>query len=216
MTDTTIADSSIAIAEGKPAHYSQLDAAETTAWDLLEKGAASAKEPFHTPVLATVTPDGAPCARTIVLREACRKQRILRANTDNRSLKARDLAHDSRAQLHFYEPEVKIQLRATVKAELLTRGDIHAEAWRTSDPGSKVCYLAVDAPGAPQQEPISGLPDFADHGQRVTADLLETGLENFAIMRFHVESLDWLYLDSKGHRRARFDYVADTSSWVIP
>ena len=107
-------------------------------------------------------------------------------------------------------------IRATVRADLLTEGEAHRRAWEASALGSRVCYLAVDAPGAPAPEPTSGLPVDADEGRRVAAERLEDGYGNFAIMRFHVEALDWLYLASQGHRRAIFDYVAGTRSWVIP
>ena len=221
MTDTTLPktlqEAGVATETSSlPDHYSQLDAAEKAAWDMLEDGAASAKTAFHTPVLATVAPDGAPLARTVVLREASRAEKILRANTDQRSRKARDLVGESRAQLHFYDAAAKIQLRATVRADLLTEGEAHRRAWEASALGSRVCYLAVDAPGAPAPEPTSGLPVDADEGRRVAAERLEDGYGNFAIMRFHVEALDWLYLASQGHRRAIFDYVAGTRSWVIP
>lgn len=221
MTDTTLpktlAEAGVAQEPGdQPAHYHQLDAAETTAWNMLEEGAGSAKSSFHTPVLATVTPDGAPLARTVVLREASRTERLLRANTDQRSHKARDIAAESRAQLHFYDVAAKVQIRATVRAQLLTEGEQHRAAWEASVLGSRVCYLAVDAPGAPAPDPTSGLPVDADGGRRVSAERLEDGYANFAIMRFHVDALDWLYLASQGHRRAIFDYVAGTRSWVIP
>lgn len=220
MTDTTISDGPDLpdpdVTAGQPDYYSQLDAAENMAWDMLEKGARSAKQAFHTPVLATVTADGAPQARTIVMREADRKALLLRGNTDQRAPKAHQMANDSRVQLLFYDVSAKVQIRATAKADLITDGPLRAEAWATSVPGSKVCYLAQGAPGTDQDAPTSGLPDYADLGQRVAPDKLEAGLENFAIIRFSVESIDWLYLDSKGHRRAQFDYVAKTKSWVIP
>lgn len=216
MTDTTITGNDPARDSDKPDHYFQLDAAETLAWDLLEHGAKSAKTTFHTPVLATVGGDGAPYARTVVLREASRESRLLRANTDARSPKAEQLHHDSRVQLVFYDAAAKLQLRVTARAALLAGGKIRDAAWQASDPGSRVCYLVEAAPGTARPAPTSGLPDFADGGKRVALDLLETGSDNFAIMQFHVEALDWLYLDSSGHRRAQFDYVAGTSGWVVP
>ncbi len=220
MTDTTISDSQDLpdpdINAGQPDYYSQLDAAETMAWDMLEKGAASAKQAFHTPVLATVSADGAPQARTIVMREADRGTRMLRGNTDQRAPKAHQIANDSRVQLLFYDVAAKVQIRVTAQAELITEGPTRTEAWATSMPGSKVCYLAEGAPGTHKDAPTSGLPDYADRGQRVAPDKLEEGMKNFAVIRFSVEAIDWLYLDSNGHRRAQFDYVAKTKSWVIP
>lgn len=220
MTDTTISDrqdgSEPDKAAGQPDYYSQLDAAENMAWDMLEKGAASAKQAFHTPVLATVTADGAPQARTIVMREADRDTLMLRGNTDQRAPKAHQIANDSRVQLLFYDASAKVQIRVTAHADLITQGATRTEAWATSMPGSKVCYLAQGAPGTDQDAPTSGLPDYADQGQRVAPDKLEAGMKNFAVILFSVEAIDWLYLDSNGHRRAQFDYVSNKKSWVIP
>jgi len=216
MTDTTIVDATPPSHAPKPDYYSQLDAAETLAWAMLEAGATSSKQPFHTLVLATVGADGAPQARTVVLREADRSNRLLRANTDARSCKAHELGRDSRAQLLFYDAGAKVQVRATARAQVLTGGDVWATTWAATPPGSRVCYLAENAPGSIAPEPKSGLPPFADHGRRVAPDLLETGAAHFAVMRFDVEAIDWLYLHSHGHRRALFDYTRGTSNWVAP
>jgi len=216
VTDTTVGGDAAQRVEGFPDHYSKLDAAEIEAWRMLEAGARSAKRAFHTPVLATVDAEGAPQARTVVLREADASTRVLRANTDQRSPKAAQLRHDSRVQMLFYDPDAKVQVRVTATAELLSDGPHKDAAWETSALGSRVCYLATEAPGSTQAAPTSGLPDHADRGQRVAADLLEVGRENFSVMRFHVEQLDWLYLDSKGHRRAQFNYRTGTRYWVIP
>ena len=120
MTDTTLPktlqEAGVATETSSlPDHYSQLDAAEKAAWDMLEDGAASAKTAFHTPVLATVAPDGAPLARTVVLREASRAEKILRANTDQRSRKARDLAGVRCDDLNRLEPGAPGRQRLAAK-----------------------------------------------------------------------------------------------------
>lgn len=216
MTDTHLADGTPAEADGKPAHYTRLDAAETTAWDMLEAAAASAKPAFHTPVLASVAPDGAPQARTVVLRGADRTARTLRFHTDARSPKADAIGADSRVEIVFYDADAKVQVRIAATAQVLTEGSAREAAWEASGSGSKVCYLAVAAPGTPHATPTSGLPPHADGGQRLDEKTLEEGRENFAVLHVAVERLDWLYLAAAGHRRARIDYAAGTRTWVVP
>ncbi|MEO0632245.1 MAG: pyridoxamine 5'-phosphate oxidase, partial [Planctomycetota bacterium] len=50
----------------------KLDDVLETIWTELEIGAAKAKHGFHQPVIATVSPEGTPSARTVVLRKTDR------------------------------------------------------------------------------------------------------------------------------------------------
>ena len=215
MTDTHLA-SGPGGDDAMPAHYTSLDAAETTAWEMLEAAAASAAPAFHTPVLASVTPDGTPRARTVVLRGASRKTLSLRIHTDARSPKAQEISRDGHVELVFYDPEAKVQVRAAARARVETHGARRDAAWDASGTGSRVCYLAGDAPGTPSPVPTSGVPPHADGGARLPAEALEEGRANFAVLHIEVERLDWLYLAAKGHRRARFDYAGNTRTWVVP
>jgi hypothetical protein len=49
-------------------------------------------------------------------------------------------------------------------------------------------------------------------------DESQAGRKNFAVIKFQVESLDWLFLSSQGHRRARFHYNGDgfEANWTNP
>ena len=55
-------------------------------WSCLREGAKRGVHPFHTPVLATIN-GGDPDLRTVVLRQAVEKQRLLLCHTDVRSPK---------------------------------------------------------------------------------------------------------------------------------
>lgn len=72
-----------------PGHYNGLDASLDHAWTMLVRGADDRRAAFHTPVRNTRHGDGAPDARTVVLRAADAVTRQLRIHTDLRCVKVR-------------------------------------------------------------------------------------------------------------------------------
>jgi 3-hydroxyisobutyrate dehydrogenase len=186
-------------------------------WRELERGAREAKSPLHTPVFATVTTDGAPAARVVVLREGAPDTRRLRCHTDARSLKTSELERNRATAWLFYDAAQKIQIRATGPARVHQGDGLAREAWEQSRLDSRRCYLATQAPGALSDAPASGLPpEFVE--QRPTAEESEAGWPNFAVIVAEIMRLDWLYLAARGHRRAQFvwDGAAWQGRWVIP
>ena len=49
-----------------------------------------------------------------------------------------------------------------------------------------------------------------------TMEQSEEGYKNFTVIQCNIESIEWLYLAAKGHRRARFDITNDNQNWLIP
>ena len=68
-----------------------LDEIQVQAWELLRDGVERRTAPFHTPVLATASHDGAD-ARTVVLRGADAPSRTVICHTDQRSPKIAQLS----------------------------------------------------------------------------------------------------------------------------
>ncbi|MDW8443320.1 MAG: hypothetical protein RML45_02665 [Acetobacteraceae bacterium] len=66
-------------------------------WRGLVRAAADRRHPWRTPVLATVAADGAPNARTVVLRAVDPITRRLRLHTDRRSAEGSPRSRASRA-----------------------------------------------------------------------------------------------------------------------
>ena len=128
--------------------YDDLDGSCAHAWALLARGVKDRRSPFHTPGLATVSPEGLPEIRTVVLRGCDPQTRNLRFHTDTRSAKIADMQKQPQAALHFYDPGAKIQLRVRARLELLT-GEAHASAWDNTRPMSRECYQVTQAPGSP-------------------------------------------------------------------
>jgi len=204
-----------------PAFYDDLDAALDEAWRRLARGAADRRSSLHTPMIATVAPDGAPEVRTVVLRGADPATGVLRCHTDARSAKVAAIGAEPRVQLAFYDPRAKIQIRASGLAAVHRTDDRAGEAWRATGLHSRRCYLADPAPGTPIDGPGSGLPDhLATAAPEETES--EAGRANFAVVTVRVAALDWLYLAARGHRRARFERAAEEAGtgwkgqWLVP
>lgn len=176
------------------------------AWDRLKDGAARGRDPFHTPVLASVH-DGVPQARTVVLRAANPDARELVCHTDQRSPKIAALGQSGDIAWVFYDPGAKLQLRLRGPGVLHHQDDFAAERWAASRPGSRLCYQNPFAPGTGIDVPESALPD---------AEL--EGYSHFTAIRCTVEAFDWLYLDARGHRRAGFQWWDDSwqGRWLAP
>ncbi|HEY8567444.1 MAG TPA: pyridoxamine 5'-phosphate oxidase family protein [Beijerinckiaceae bacterium] len=193
----------------QPAFYDDLDASLREAWRLLARGVVDRRSPFHTPVIATIGRDGAPRARIVVVRGVDGEARTVRFHTDRRTAKAEEIGRDARLALIAYDAPAKIQIRLEGRASLHASDAVADEAWVGSRPFSKVCYGTNPPPGTviPAGEGYSLPP----------AEEVETGRSNFSAVLLQVESLEWLYLDRAGHRRARFTFgAAPTATWLVP
>lgn len=185
-------------------------------WARLEEGAASSASPFHTAVLGTVE-EGAPRLRTVVLRSADRAASRLLCHTDARSAKVRQIGDGAPVSWLLYDPECKVQLRLEGRARVHVDDALADERWRDSAIGSRRCYLVEPGPGAVLQRVGSTLPEPLRE-RRPDAEETAPGRANFAVVAAEVDSIDWLYLTSDGHRRARFLRRGDhwQGDWVAP
>ncbi|MEO0632382.1 MAG: pyridoxamine 5'-phosphate oxidase family protein [Planctomycetota bacterium] len=194
-----------------------LDAVLETVWTELEIGAAKAKHGFHQPVIATVSPDGTPSARTVVLRKADRASGIVACHTDARAPKLDHLRAQPTATWCFYDKGRRIQVRATGAVSLHTDDAIAEEHWRRSPTRSRRCYLAPAVPGSATDHVSPNLPE-ALRDREPTHEESEAGRPNFAVLRCTLHTLDYLELHHAGHARARFTRKGDgwEGTWVEP
>lgn len=195
-----------------PSFYDDLDGTLAEAWRLLARGVADRRSPFHHPVLATVGPDGAPEARTVILRGCEPAAKALRFHTDARSAKVAELAARPRASLHFYDPAAKIQLRIRGEATLHRDDAVADQAWAGSRLFSRQCYGIVPGPGQPID--AGGAFSLPETTEEETAG----GRAHFTAVVVAVKSLEWLYLATGGHRRAlfAFDGGGPPARWLAP
>ncbi|MEM6334588.1 MAG: pyridoxamine 5'-phosphate oxidase family protein [Planctomycetota bacterium] len=203
------------------------------AWARLLRGAHSARQPFHTPVLATTQlhPDATtpqeqlpgagatdsmePDARVVVLRKAVPAERILLCHTDARSPKAAHLAANPRASWCFYDAKAKLQLRCWGHTTVHTPDALADARWDASGMSSRRCYLAPHPPGQPADHPSPNLPEHV-RGRVPDAPETAPGRPHFAALQTIVDRLDWLYLHHAGHRRALFTWPANAPADTEP
>ncbi|MCS6989522.1 MAG: pyridoxamine 5'-phosphate oxidase family protein [Chloroherpetonaceae bacterium] len=192
-----------------------LDALLANAWRSLEEGARNRKHVFHLGVVATVRGD-APSVRTVVLRKAIAETRTLVFHSDKRSEKIAELRANPNVSWLFYDPNLRVQLRLAGVATLHFDDELADLQWKNSKLTSRRCYISLP-PLTKLDKAASGLPEWLLH-RIPTLEESEAGRENFAVVETRIHSLDWLWLNSTGHRRARFvwrDGELD-ASWVAP
>ena len=192
-------------------HLPQL---EQDCWDRLVTGAVKSRTPFHTPSIATLH-QGEVSLRTVVLRKTLPTERELRFHTDVRSPKWQELSQNPSISALFYDAVDRIQLRVKGKAVLHHTNEITAEAWQKTTLSSRCCYLTEHSPSSFSAISTSGLSEDIEHENFTLAES-ESGYSNFGIVSIHVQSIDWLWLNHAGHRRAYFDYEKGVNSWMIP
>ncbi len=164
----------------------------------LVRAAKDRRSPMHVPAVITSDVD----ARGMVLREFNSQSWALRFHTDTRAPKVAAIAADPRMAVLFYDEASKTQIRVKGEGRVLTDDPMTREAWDKGTNFARRCYLG-DAPGAPSDEPTSGLPaEFEGH--EPTDEQLVPARGNFAILMVDLLELDWLYLAHTGHIRAQF------------
>ena len=176
-----------------------LGAIANTAWRLLQSGAASARDPFHTACLAT-SGDYGPSARTVVLREAESSERRICCHTDVRSLKVTEARGDPRCSWLFYDRERKLQLRLAGRLNVHTDDAIAERRWEETRAMGRACYTSEQRPG----EPMPAVPGAPRRIANEAEESLARG--HFAVLACQVEFLEWLLLSVHGHRRAQLNW----------
>ena len=193
-----------------------LDGVLTEIWAMLKRGADHYKDPFHWPVLGTVTKEG-PSLRTVILRQCRLPDRILVCHTDSRAMKVPEIRNTDQVSWLFYHPKKGIQLRVSGKATLHTDDSFADDQWTAMRITSRLNYCATHPPGTPVDRPSSGLPGFL---LKKIPTLLESekGRQNFSAIACRIDSIDWVLLSLLGNRRARFiwDNNELSAQWLIP
>jgi 3-hydroxyisobutyrate dehydrogenase len=191
-----------------------IDELEKNCWIQLVNGAVKSRIPFHTPCVATLN-NGAVSMRTVVLRKALPLSKELRFHTDIRSNKWKDLQNNDSISALFYDASTRVQIRVKGKAILHFNDALTSEAWQKTTLSSRRCYLTHDSPSSFSEIPTSGLSQEIEQENFSLLDS-EVGAKHFGIVSIQVESMEWLWLNHAGHRRAFFDYTNKSYRWMIP
>ena len=194
-----------------------LAAIEEESWTSLLEGSLRTKDPFHQPVFGTISND-TPALRTVVLRKIIPESREIFLHTDIRSRKVEEIKNNANVSWLFYNFEKKLQLRINGIATLHTDDAIADEAWNITGMNSRKTYLIQAAPSSVTDVPENSLPaSFADRDP--TPEESMEGRKHFCVIVTRALQLDWLWLNSKGHKRALFTYndgEGFKAEWLIP
>lgn len=173
---------------------SALDSLHAQVWARLVRGVNDRHAPARHPTFATVSPEGWPEARTVVLRAADPASAMLEVHTDLHSAKVAALRNNSRAAFHIWEASAHLQIRLLADVTILS-GDAVAATWaRVPDP-SRQSYGTSPAPG----QPIASALAYSKPADPAS----------FAVLRCAVKAMDIVHLGPQ-HRRARY---AVTDGW---
>jgi pyridoxamine 5'-phosphate oxidase len=172
-------------------------------WKHLDLGVLEREHPFHTPVFGTISPNGEPVLRVVVLRRFWRRNpRGLAFHSHVGAPKVLEIQNNPQVAWSFYHPQEKFQLRIKGTASVHTDDELADEQWLATGFFSRRCYVGA-APSQPSEKPTTGLP--ADLIQRQpTAEESEAGRQNFAVVFSTIDSIDCMELDVRGHRRSLF------------
>ncbi len=164
------------------------------AWDHASHGVSNRHSPFHTPTLTTITSQGGPSPRTVVLRVADQEDRLLACHTRLDAVKVSEVGQNQRVAWHVYDRVSKLQVVYFGSATVKHAGDFVEERWDQTGPGGRACYERPLAPGTPV-------------GTATQPDASSDGRPTFAVLTCRCDEIDWLYLHHAGHVRWRFNFL---------
>lgn len=190
---------------------------EKDCWARLLNGSLRAKDALHSPTVANVY-EQAVSMRTVVLRHTNTLTKQLTFHTDIRAGKCSQIAQQPRLSWLFYDAHSRVQMRLSGQATIHNNDALAEAAWAKSTANSRKIYMGSHAPSLPSPIPTSGVPTPFESADPTLAES-EAGRKNFAIIITTIDWLEWLWLSSKGHRRARFQYKQAQlveQSWLVP
>lgn len=170
-------------------------------WQRLTRGVADRRSAARHPVFATVSPEGLPEARTVVLRGASRKDGTVEVHTDGGSDKITSLTANPRAQLMIWDEKAKLQIRLSTSV-VIHQGAMVADRWQNVPDDSRMAYGASPKPGTP-------IPESYAYTKLASRDW-------FTVLVCHIETIELMQLIDP-HRRAVFKASdAWKGEWRVP
>jgi pyridoxamine 5'-phosphate oxidase len=191
------------------------DVAEQS-WQLLGRGGADGKDPFHTPTMVTLGQDSYPAARTVILRKTLRPERALLCHSDWRSQKVAQLQANDRVVWHFWHPKRRIQLRLRGRATLHHDDELAEQEWERTEASSRLNYSAEQPPSTVMSSLQEAQAVQTTYDELEQADS-EAWRGHFCVIRSEIEAFDYLLLARSGHRRAQFHWQDNAwqGQWVV-
>jgi len=170
-------------------------------WDTLGRGVADAKHPARRPTFATVSPDGWPEARTVVLRSIDPTAAVVTVHTDLYSDKIKSLQAQPRAALHIWDAKQDLQIRLQTEVSISSGAQTRA-LWDKIPDHAQQSYGVTPAPGTP----IKTALDYVKDPDPAT----------FAVLQCTVTTIDAVHLGAD-HRRVCFSRLGHwQGQWLSP
>jgi hypothetical protein len=166
------------------------------------QAAMARNDPNNRVQVATVSPEGTPAIRTVILRGVT-GQGALFFVTDLRSQKAEHLEENHRVAVLAWYPHTREQFRFTGKAEVHGRHETgswamtRAQLWTALNDGDRASFL--------------GPPPGRGYVAPRHVEIPEVPPPEFCVVSVQVTDVDWLTVGPP-HRRVRFRLVG--SAWV--
>jgi hypothetical protein len=171
------------------------------AWDRILYGVNNRHAAARHPTLATVSADGLPQARTVVLRHADRLRSALQIYTHAQSFKIDEVRANPVAALHVWDKTAHLQIRILADVAIASGDDVET-IWSGVPDASRKQYRRDTAPGMaiPESLAYESVPDVGA----------------FAVVNLSVRVIDLLHLGSQ-HRRAKFAREDGWAGrWIAP
>jgi hypothetical protein len=154
-------------------------------WGFVEDALVEKGHPWRVFTLSTVDDAGLPHSRSVVLREVESQNWLLRFYSDSRSPKILQLQHNRNVSLCFWNPQLKMQLRAEGLAALMSDTKAINVRWDRVKEGPTVAdYTTKLAPGSE----VDPLVEFVEQNW-------------FCVVEIQISSFDLLQLNREGHQR---------------
>ena len=167
--------------------------------DTLTRAVTDRNSDWRVPQLATISPDGYPNVRSVVLR-ACHWANGLdiEVHSHRQAQKIRDVQANACVSLVFWNPQTKQQLRLWGLAEV-SMSDARARAsWDAISPGSRAIYAVSGKPGQPVSTQSKYCVDY----------------DGFALITVKVNRADYLDLNQRPHFRQRAECCGTPELWT--
>lgn len=175
------------------------DAIPETVWAKLERAANDPAQILRLMAVATVTPDGKPSNRTLVLRGADPYSGLIWFHTDRRSPKVHHLKERSYLSALAYDQQEHMQIRVDGQATLHQNDALAERHWEQASLAVRHAYGLPHTAGEPLHQPDPKLQVMRQQHKLGSAD---QGRHNFVVIQVQVESIDWLQVGTTGQIRA--------------
>ena len=184
--------------------------------NMINRGVREGRDDFHTMVFSNLQ-DNKVESRCVILRDFNEETKTLFFNTDVRSPKVEAIKRNPETSCLFYHFKDKTQLRISTYSTVHVNDNVHDDSWRKTAISSRKCYLTKHRPSTLIETMDDGIPEHL-RAKIPTLEESESGKINFAVISNKIISIDWLYLSSKGHQRARYDFSGNEvkKSWLAP